>query len=183
MNHFLALVPDAATRDRLAAIAERLRAWELPARWVHPDDYHLTLAFLGRLDATEAALIPAAVDDLFAAARPPRLALPGLGALGGAIVPRVVYAAVADPHGEAGDLEADLTLALGLDGRRPFRPHITLCRPTAAPADTARNWPELLAGHGQADWGTCNCTTISLLHTVAAPPGRPRYRTLATWPF
>lgn len=46
---FFALMPDQATRTRLAQVAATLRAEHpaLRARWVTPDRYHVTLHFLG----------------------------------------------------------------------------------------------------------------------------------------
>jgi 2'-5' RNA ligase len=63
---FFALMPDDATRARLAAAAEALRASHsgLRARWINPARYHATLHFLG----DHAALRPTLVDGAIAAA-------------------------------------------------------------------------------------------------------------------
>ena len=63
---FFALLPDATTRERLAAVAAGLKAARpgLRARWIHPDRYHATLHFLG----DHAALRPSLVDGAIAAA-------------------------------------------------------------------------------------------------------------------
>ncbi len=63
---FFALMPDDATRARLAATAEALRASHsgLRARWINPARYHATLLFLG----DHAALRPTLVDGAIAAA-------------------------------------------------------------------------------------------------------------------
>lgn len=63
---FFALMPDAATRERLAAVAAGLKASRpgFRARWIHPDRYHATLHFLG----DHAALRPSLVDAAVAAA-------------------------------------------------------------------------------------------------------------------
>ena len=63
---FFALLPDATTRERLAAVAVGLKAARpgLRARWIHPDRYHATLHFLG----DHAALRPSLVDAAVAAA-------------------------------------------------------------------------------------------------------------------
>ncbi len=185
MHHFLALRPDGATRDRLAAISDRLRAWELPATWTHPDDLHLTVAFLGHLDDDEAALIPAAIDDVARSIRRPSLQLAGLGASGsrGAglqTVPRAVFAAVADPAGICTDVHRDLAECLEQRPDATYRPHVTLCRPLPhAPAGQLfRDWPHLLEAHGLADWGPC---TIEALVLYRATERRPRYEELTRW--
>lgn len=63
---FFALVPDEATRERLAAVAGALKASRpgLRARWINPDRYHATLHFLG----DHAALRPTLVEGAIAAA-------------------------------------------------------------------------------------------------------------------
>ncbi len=186
MNHFLALRPDGATRDRLAAIAERLRAWELPASWLHPDDYHLTVRFLGALDDDEVQLLPTLVDDVAASIRRPSLRLSGLGATGTrghrlAAVPRAVFAAVADAEHACAGLHRDLGECLDEQPERDFLPHLTLCRPQpqAATGQLFRDWPHLLEAHGVADWGPCTIESLTLFRSGEFTP---RYETLATWP-
>jgi 2'-5' RNA ligase len=188
MNTFLALRLADAPRDRLAQVAERLRAWNLPAAWVHPEDYHLTLLFLGRLSADETSMLPAAVDLVASSLRRPRLRFAGLGATGGRTEPRVVYAACADAAGGCADMHLDLSDALGMKPEaRPFLPHVTVCRPkTATPREVReqplmRDWPHLLEAHGQADWGDCETTHLVLYRSE--PEGATRYRELASWPL
>lgn len=182
-NHFLALRLDDDTHDRLAAVADRLRAWELPARWVHPDDFHVTLAFLGPVDETEAVYLPAALDEVAGSLRRPRLALTGLGAGGdnGHEAPKYVFAAVDDPDGECAALRADLHAAMELQPEAGFRPHVTLCRPQPVPLRTPlfRDWPHLLEAHGLAEWGACGTTDVVLQRSSGA--GATRYEALASW--
>lgn len=187
MNHFLALRPDDATRDRLTAVADRLRAWDLPAAWAHPDDLHLTLLFLGHLDDTEASLIPAAIDDVAQAVRRPSLRLAGLGAqgtrgLGLNAVPHRVYAYVADPAYACEGIHRDLADCLEEEPQRAFLPHLTLCRPepVAPTGKLFRDWPHLLEAHGIADWGACTFDALGLYRSTERTP---RYQELAAWPL
>ncbi|MCS6969549.1 MAG: RNA 2',3'-cyclic phosphodiesterase [Planctomycetota bacterium] len=184
VNHFFGLRPDAETVGRLQAISERLQRWELPARWTHPADYHLTLVFLGALEADEARSLPAAVAEVAESAHAPRdLQLCGLGAAGRARgpVPRAVYAAVADPHQACDGLRQDLCAALGVAPEPRFRPHITLCRPSLEPARLPlfRDWPHLLEAHGIASWGQCRFEALVLWASDGT--GAARYRALAQW--
>jgi 2'-5' RNA ligase len=185
MNHFLALRLADSPRDRLAALADRLRAWELPARWVHPEDYHLTLVFLGDLDADEAHLVPTLVADVAGSLRRPRLRFAGLGAKGGRREPRVVYVALADDESACAGMQRDLGECLEVEADRAFLPHVTLCRPArGAPCKrlpTDRDWPHLLEAHGLADWGDCPTTDLVLYRSE--PDGAIRYRELARWPL
>ena len=186
-THFLALRPDGATRDRLQAISDRLRAWELPAGWVHPEDYHLTVLFLGPLPDDEAGWLPHAIADLAAGIRRPELRLAGLGATGTrgqgtSAVPHRVHAAVTDPAGACRDLHLDLAAALDGEIRHDYAPHLTLCRPLPHPPhpQVFRDWPHLLEANGIADWGPC---TVDALALYRSGPGTPRYVELAQWPL
>ena len=50
MRLFIALDPDAATRDRAAALQQKLAATRADIRWVDPLHYHITVKFLGEVD-------------------------------------------------------------------------------------------------------------------------------------
>lgn len=180
MHYRLAIRPDADTRGRLAAIAERLRAWGLPARWVDPEDYHIAVCHLGRLDAAEQRALPWSVADVAASLLPGALTLPGLGASGGRREPATVYAAVGDPGRWCADVHLDLHDALGMRCPPHLLPQITLCRPFGGDADTV--WPRLLEAHGQATWGPCDVDELCLL---AFDPGAEvrRYRVVTAWPI
>lgn len=179
MNYFLALRPTAAARERLATIAERLQRWEYPARWVHPDDYHITIAFLGQLGDSELRSVPWAVNDVGHALLAPSLHLPGLGAFGGAHEPRVVYAAVGDPDGWCDDLHADCMEALGESVEARFKPHITLCRPNGRDGGR-RDWRTLFEACGQALWGSMEVDAFGFF---VSQQGTPRYQLLESWPI
>ncbi len=186
MNHFLALRPDGATRDRLHQVAERLRAWDLPATWTHPEDYHLTVLYLGDLDETAASWIAPAIADVAASIRQPSLQLAGLGASGtrGQTVPRTVYAAALDQAGMCYDLHRDLCDCLDDQPQTHFTPHLTICRPQPvtrreqAAAPLFRDWPHLLEANGQADWGACVVEALVLYRSTTRTP---RYAEVTRW--
>jgi 2'-5' RNA ligase len=179
-NCFLALRLDPASVDRLAALSERLRAWDLPAAWTHALDYHLTLHFLGRLSAIELDAVPLAVELVAShLRRPSGLRFAGLGASGGRERPRAVFAACADPEGICAGMGADLAEALGEDDHvRPA--HVTICRPLEGRREVGPGggWPDMLAAFGAADWGPCGITHLALCQSG---PGLPRYRELVRW--
>ncbi|HYE05275.1 MAG TPA: RNA 2',3'-cyclic phosphodiesterase [Planctomycetota bacterium] len=184
MNHFLALKLDDASRDRLATHARRLQEWLLPAHWTHVEDYHLTLLFLGQVDADEMRTLPYSIEPVAHGLRAPRLRFAGLGAIGGRTEPRVVYAALSDADEVCAHASRDLAETLGVEGERRFLPHVTLCRPRPPMpgerevAGGRRDWPQLLEANGLADWGTCAVTDLVLYRSTERTP---RYEAIASW--
>jgi len=109
------------------------------ARWVEPDNYHITLRFIGDVDHGVA-------DDLCSVlgeARrrdPVSITLDGLASFGGGR-PRAVFARAAPTNGLA-ELQAEqerLVRRVGLaPEKRKFTPHVTLARlRDASPIDVA----------------------------------------------
>lgn len=144
---FVALRPDPATLDRLAAAAADLCAALGPAgrdlRPVPPGALHLTLRFLGDVEAARLDDVAAAVAGAAAAAPPLALEVRGAGALPDPRRPRVLFLDVGGEVGPlaalAADLEARLRAADFPPEPRPFRPHLTVARvrPGRRPAGLA----------------------------------------------
>jgi RNA 2',3'-cyclic 3'-phosphodiesterase len=97
------------------------------ARWVDPENYHLTLRFIGDIDDALAREIAFMLGQV---RRPAfELHIDGLTSFGGNR-PRAVAAAVAVLP-ELIDLQADherLMQRIGLEAERKYRPHVTLAR-------------------------------------------------------
>jgi 2'-5' RNA ligase len=98
------------------------------ARWIDPENYHVTLRFIGDIDGASANEI---ASMLFSVKRRPfEVKLQGLSSFGGK-KPRAVVAAVA-PCRPLMELQAELERLMqrvGLDPEgRKFTPHVTLAR-------------------------------------------------------
>lgn len=174
---FLALWPDAATRERIAALAATLKAEKLAARgWITPAKYHATLHHF--------ALPPAARPSFEAAARraAARLSMKAfawnpdrIDSFHGKPGHHPCVLRGADDPPALRMLWTQLREALILEGlgkqlgRQAFTPHITLAylpRPLEEPRTV-----EPLA------W---QVERLALLHSVQ---GRPEYERLAEWCF
>jgi len=98
------------------------------ARWIDPENYHITLRFIGDVDAQVAREVASMLDMVNRA--PFELRLDGLDSFGGR-KPRAVFAGVA-PSQALMDLQAEherLMQRVGLDAEgRKFTPHVTLAR-------------------------------------------------------
>jgi len=125
MRLFVAIAMPEDVADRLFDLMDGIDA----ARWVDPDDLHLTLRFAGDLDGGAAEDLAAAL----AAVRAPafELRLSGFGHFGGGRRLRALWAAVEPVPALAllqGRIEAAARRAgLEPEGRR-FVPHVTLAR-------------------------------------------------------
>ena len=138
---FLALWPDEAVRERIAEHASQW-LWNADCVRYAPQDWHLTLHFIGAVPAERVSAIAAAValpcTPFELVLDQPMLWPHGLAVLGAATLPAPLQAL----HERLG--EALRALDLPLEARR-YRPHLTLARHAAAarpPAEAAPlSWP------------------------------------------
>jgi 2'-5' RNA ligase len=150
---FVALELPAAVRSALAAFRD---AAADPAVWrpIAAEALHLTLAFLGRRPADDVAVIERVLRE--AAGPAPRLAVAGA-----VLLPprraRVLCAALDDPDGTLGELQARVSDGLAAAGvyvpeKRPFRAHATVARlrPRERAPRTVSAAPEPLEFLGEA---------------------------------
>lgn len=112
----------------IAAMLATLRGGLPGARWIEPENYHLTLRFIGDVDDAVAREVAFALGEV----RRPGfdLALEGVSSFGGR-KPRAVFAA-AQPSPALYDLQAEQERRLQRVGLAPenrkFTPHVTIAR-------------------------------------------------------
>lgn len=135
MRCFVALWPDEAARARLAAVVREQQRRFPQARAMPAENLHLTLAFIGELDAARAAKLAAALDAL-----PIESFAWTLDAVGAFERARVLWAA-GPPCAPLADLAQRVRTLLDTQrvpyDRKPFVAHVTLLR-DLAPADARR---------------------------------------------
>jgi 2'-5' RNA ligase len=187
MRLFVALIPSAAAVRELSTATMPLRCpdpsrgAEPPAlRWTRPEQWHLTLAFLGEVDDESGAELARRLARAAARANPLALSLGSAGRFGN----RVLWTRV------RGDTEALRRLAEAVRAAarrarlpvedRPYRPHLTLAR--ARTEVDLRPIVASLAEFASSTW------TAERLHLVrselgAGPDGTARYVSQASWPL
>ncbi|MBI4570794.1 MAG: RNA 2',3'-cyclic phosphodiesterase [Chloroflexi bacterium] len=184
---FVACELSGEVRAALAAVQDQLRhAGAGRLRWVRPEGIHVTLKFLGeveadRVDAICAALGPA-VEPFSIRVRPA-----GLGGFPDASARlRVVWV------GLEGDIDALAALAGRVDRAleplgfpreaRPFAAHLTLARVRdEASAEERRRLADLVAGQTPAPLPELLLTRLHLVRSVLQPDGAV-YQRLASFP-
>jgi 2'-5' RNA ligase len=181
MRLFLALdlphdVRDAIGRTR-RELETRLGGW----RWSRAEGIHVTVRFLGEVEAKRLTeLAPRWERAALEATGPIALEVSGLGAFPSPRRPRVLWVGVAEAP-DRGRLRA-LAAAVEREARaagfapedRPFRAHATLAR---AAAGLATSPPE-----GAFEFGRAWVESLTLFRSDLAPGGA-RYTALATFPL
>jgi 2'-5' RNA ligase len=132
---FVALEIPAAVRGNLAALIEELRAADAAAtknkaRWVRAENLHVTLKFIGNVDAGKLEAIRAVLGEVGSGGAV-ELGFRGVGFFPNEKRPRVLWAGIAASPNLA-------PLAAGIDARlekvgiaretREYAPHLTLAR-------------------------------------------------------
>ena len=144
---FVALGLPEGIRLRLASLAAGIDG----ARWVLPENLHITLRFIGEVPEDRIA----DVADALGAIRMPALTviLRGTGHFGSGKKARAVWVGVEKTEDLAA-LQARIERAVtggGFDPeRRKFTPHVTIGRLRQARADHVRSWLEANAAFEQA---------------------------------
>jgi RNA 2',3'-cyclic 3'-phosphodiesterase len=123
-----------------SSVAASLATWrERPdlagLRWTEPESWHLTLAFLGSVEADAVPGIAEAVSAVAERSWPMTLAGGGLGAFPSSSRATVAWYGIVDGDGSLRRLAHDLRATLGLDESEPFRPHVTIARARGRPVD------------------------------------------------
>ncbi len=134
---FIAIDPSESVRDRLAGLQGGVPG----ARWVRPDNIHLTLLFLGEVDAPTAADLDTQLGRIGATAFELRIA--GVGTFGPARNPTALWAGAARsrPLRFLHDKVDRAAVAAGLPADdRKFKPHLTLARLKGARVERLRSW-------------------------------------------
>jgi len=138
MRLFVALeVPEPVRREvarRMAGLRDRLPR----ARWVDPENIHLTLLFLGQTPDDKVPVLSAKLREAFARHAPMTVRLSGGGTFPPKRPARVAWIGMEAPE-ELAAVQADAVAAaveaVGFEPEeRPFRPHVTLAR-------CEPNWP------------------------------------------
>jgi len=117
---------------RLEDAQRQLKALNLPAKWVRPENIHLTLKFLGNISSDRVDVI-ARVISLAAEGRPPlTLELRGIGFFPGVKRARVVWIGLGGQVQPLFALQREVEQQLAAIGiapeKKPFRGHLTLGR-------------------------------------------------------
>lgn len=131
MRLFVALELDERARKLLADYQQQLSSLDQAVRWVHPEQIHLTLKFLGEVPDQQVPLVAKALDALDD--QPAfDFEMEGVGYFGSPRSPRVIWAGVRAPNPPLTTLQGICEEVLSPLGYPPegraYSPHLTLGR-------------------------------------------------------
>ena len=116
----------------IAKVQEDIKTYGFKIRWVQPESIHLTLKFLGNIEAADAENVGRAVCKAARAVAPLSLQAKGIGVFPGIRRPRVVWVGITGQLETLGRLQKTLDENLAAIGfpkeKRPFKGHLTLGR-------------------------------------------------------
>ncbi|WP_270164465.1 RNA 2',3'-cyclic phosphodiesterase [Paenibacillus sp. SYP-B4298] len=168
MRMFVAIPVQGQPAQQLQRWTGRLQGIIAMRKWVHPQDYHITLQFLGEL---RPELLPKLRQALRAVVMPRlELALDGADTFGLPHAPRVLWSRITGDAAGLSTLQASIVQAtrpLGfMPEERPYKPHITLARGWRGEAAFDR---ELLASAPTLEVWEASSFSLMCTHMNASP--------------
>jgi len=187
-QHFRAFIAIKIPQPILAGIDRLQRHLEhqpgaQAVRWVRLEHIHLTLEFLGNVDATRQAELIAAVDAACAGFAPFLLRAEGLGCFPALLKPNVLWIGI------AGALEPLMKLQAAIHAHasgfgdnnetRAFHPHLTIGRIKRDAFRQARRVGEMVKDNPSGSLGEWTARAVSVMRSELTPKG-PVYTELAS---
>lgn len=132
MRVFIAIELPQEIKDSLNSIQEKLKTCQADVKWVHPQNIHLTLKFLGEISEEQLAKIKIILDNTAKDKKKFSIRISSLGAFPKINSPRVIWVGVDMGNREIQELAKDLEKRIEKIGipkeERAFSSHITIGR-------------------------------------------------------
>jgi RNA 2',3'-cyclic 3'-phosphodiesterase len=181
MRLFIGINLPKKQRTRIHRAARVLREEGIPIRWIDPDNFHITLKFLGEVRREQVEVVEDALTRVAATTRSFSTELAGFGAFPTIRRPRVIWLGVG-ANAELRCLKQDIEWTLGDVGfdaeTRAFHPHVTLgWADRSGGAGAFRGLDTLMAELEFA--GDLKVRTLDLMRSHLSPEGA-RYSLLAS---
>ncbi|MGB9906538.1 MAG: RNA 2',3'-cyclic phosphodiesterase [Candidatus Saccharicenans sp.] len=182
MRIFIAIDLTPEIKTRLAQTVRWLKPIAMNIKWVAPENYHLTLKFIGEVTESQVEIIKTVLEEVAARHGSFRLAVKGSGSFPpGQSRMRVIWVGLeAGPELQA--LQSDLEDSLGRRGfereERPFSPHLTIGR--AREAQRQDRLKAELEKLGSKEFGVMEVKEINLFQSLLRPNG-PEYKIISSY--
>lgn len=184
---FIAIELTEEARQAITALQNRLKANSPPhtVRWAAAQNIHLTLHFLGNLEAADVTKVRSALEQIASRQQPFTLSLGQLGCFPNMRRPRIVWVGVWNSLKPLAELHAQLGQALQAaigftPETRPYAPHLTVGRvKEGVPGQRLRQFSQIMEREqAVAKLVDLPVTEISLIKSELKPTG-PLYTVLS----
>ena len=132
MRTFIAIPLHNEAKKELSLLQGRLKKSNADAKWVKPENIHLTLQFLGKVEESKLPQIKTGLAQAVKKHRQFDLYLKKLSALPTLAYPRIIIVSANDEKQSCQALQKSITMAMEKIGfekeHRDFLPHTTLAR-------------------------------------------------------
>jgi 2'-5' RNA ligase len=180
-------LPD-EVRERIAEAQHALQRIlpEASARWTRPEQFHLTLRFLGSVDAQEVPPIIEALRNVCRGFGPLQLRAANIGFFPRASSPRVIWVGLSDSHEHLPALHRAVQEATKTFSAQEVEPHftghVTLGRIKGIRRSEAEPLAKTTAGLAGSVFGDWLAREIHLMRSELSPTGA-RHTSLASIPL
>ena len=181
---FIAIALPEAVRHAIEKAQDELHA-AVPAksiRWTRSEQFHLTMRFLGGVDAQQVDRLSDAVRRACAGSGVLQLRAARIGVFPGSRRPRVVWAGVDDRDGRLAKLQHSIEAATNAFTDEPpqetFTGHITLARCRDINHSEASTLISLVQTMADTSFGNWTAGSVDIVRSQPTPQGS-RYTTIA----
>jgi 2'-5' RNA ligase len=173
MRIFIALELPATVISLLRTVQHDLIQLNMRARWVRPENIHLTLKFIGDMDPGDIDAVSTAMTAAAKGTSPIMLAVRGIGVFPNIKRPRVIWVGLGGDISSLLDFQSRLVEKLSAVGvardKRSFKAHLTLGRIKQPPgADLIR---EMMTAYATLSSDEFSCDRAILFKSDLKPSG------------
>ena len=183
---FIAIPIPEPVRDEIIRVQREMQplAPQSAARWTRPDQFHLTLRFLGDVPVAGLEKLKESVNAVCRSARPLQLRAEGAGFFPSPHSPRVVWVGIDDQAGLLVDLQKRIETAVrpftAEPGEKNFSGHATLGRLKNLKPPDARKLAALAQTAKDRTFGEWTADEIEIIRSELSPLGA-RHTSLAAF--
>jgi 2'-5' RNA ligase len=174
---FVALSVPAVVRGEIARAQGQLKRCSPPGliRWTKPEQFHLTLKFLGDMPSAQLELLEASVAEVCHSFPPVSLSAEGVGFFPNARKPRVIWAGALDGTGNLAELHRRIHAAVlplaPADSSDRFSSHITLGRFKPGHHGSMKSLLERAARLAEKHYGGWLAEGVEIIRSDLTPDG------------
>ncbi|MBI2849737.1 MAG: RNA 2',3'-cyclic phosphodiesterase [Chloroflexi bacterium] len=175
IRSFIAIELPNEIKEKLSQFEARLKSTEMPwVKWVDPNSIHLTLKFLGNIDADKVGEITEAIEESARGIPPFSLEAREAGVFPDLRRPRVAWVGLGGETDKLLELQQHLESNLEILGFTPegrdFTPHLTVARLDRATPDERQKFGQLIA-RSSFEAVNINVEAISLMRSQLTRAG------------